>query len=400
MPNQEKTRLPRRSFLAATAVSAARVYGANERIRCGTIGTGGRGWYLTNQFKEHGAEMAAICDVYEPRLETGLKAASPGARTYIDYRKLLEDKSLDAIVIATPDHLHAQMTVDAAEAGKDIYVEKPLAHTIEAGFRMVEAVRRNKRVAQVGTQRRSYDLYLEAKGIFDSGVTGPVRLINSWWLNSWKGGLSKAALKGKLHWDLFLGGAPKRPMDPVRYFNWLQFRDYSGGLLNGQAAHIIDGIQMMMNSTFPTAVTCTGSKIITEGADNPDTATMTVEYPDHMVVFTLSYKAMKYRLYNDQMQQFHGSTARMDLGRESYAIYQESSAIELKPSRHREAPDTFESASWAHIRNFLECVRSRKDPNATIEMGQHTSVALCMATQSLKAERRVRWNAAARRAEV
>ena len=222
--------------LTATALSSARIAGANGRIRCATIGTGGRGTYLTKQFVAQDAEVAAVCDVYEPHLQDGLKEASPGAKSYADYRRLLEDKSIDAVIIATPDHLHAQMFIDAVQAGKDVYVEKPLAHSVDEGFRMLETLRGTKCIAQIGTQRRSYALYQEAKHIMDSGATGPVRLVNAWWTNYW-GTLNNSPLEGKLNWDLFLGSAPKRPLDASRYFNWLHYHDYSGGILIGQAAH-------------------------------------------------------------------------------------------------------------------------------------------------------------------
>jgi predicted dehydrogenase len=390
----------RRALVAASALSAARVRGANDRIRCATIGAGGRGQYLTNQFKVQDAEVAAVSDVYEPGLNAGLKAASAGARGYVDYRRMLEDKSLDAVVIATPDHLHAQMLVDAIAAGKDVYVEKPLAHTVEEGFRMVAAVRGSRRICQVGTQRRSYDLCQEAKQILDSGVTGPIRWVNVWWMNHMLS-LGKPQLKGKLEWDLFLGPAPKRPLDPLRFFHWLQFWDYSGGLLIGQAAHIVDSVQWMMNSTYPLAVTCSGGKVNLEGGEVPETAAMTVEYPEnYFLVFTIGYQAMRYRMANDQMQQFHGTKARFDLGRESYAVYPESSAIELKPTKEKRQPDTFELASRAHVANFLECMRTRKEPIAPIEAGNSTNIVLCMAIESWRAGRRVRWNPATKRTEV
>jgi predicted dehydrogenase len=209
--------MTRRNFAGLAAASASRVLGANDRIRCATIGSGGRGTWLTAAFKEIGADMAAVADVYEPNLARGLKAAATGATGYTDYRKLLEDRSIDAVIIASPEHWHCRMLVDAANAGKDVYVEKPLAHTIDEGFQMVEAVRRNKRIAQVGTQRRSYHLYREAKTFFDSGELGPIRLVNTWWLNRWDA-LPKRELAGKLDWDLFLGSAPKRALDPNRFF--------------------------------------------------------------------------------------------------------------------------------------------------------------------------------------
>jgi predicted dehydrogenase len=396
--SSSKAAVSRRTFLGATAASYARVSGANDRVRCGTIGTGGRGWYLTGCFKEFGAEVAAVCDVYEPRLAAGLKQASTGAKSYVDYRRLLEDKSLDAVIIATPDFWHSKMAVDAVEAGKDIYLEKPMARTIEDGARIVEAVRRTRRVAQVGTQRRSYGLYHEAKQIYGSGEIGDVRLVNSWWVNHQRA-LQAPVLKGKLDWDLFLGPvAPKIPLDASRYFNWLYFRDYAGGMLAGQGAHILDGIHMMTGSTYPVAVTAAGGRPNIPGAELTETASMSVEYPEnYLLVFTIGYKAMRYNMFNDQMQQFHGDKARFDLGRESYAVWPQSSAIDMKASRERRDPGSFEAASGAHVRNFLECLRSRKEPNATVEMGQSAVIVLGMAMESLMSGRRMKWDNQARR---
>lgn len=387
------------SALTATALSAARISGANDRIRCATIGMGGRGTYLTKQFVAQGAAVAAVCDVYEPHLQQGVKEASPGAKSYEDYRRLLEDRSIDAVIIATPDHWHAQMLIDAVQAGKDVYVEKPLAHSVDEGFRMLEALRGTKRIAQIGTQRRSYPLYQEAKRILDSGATGPVRLVNAWWVNYWPA-LNNSPLEGKLNWELFLGSAPKRPLDASRYFNWLHYYEYSGGILVGQAAHIVDGVQWMMNSTYPLAVTCSSGKPNIPGAEIPETCSMTVEFPEpYILVFTLGYQAMRYGMFNDQMQQFHGSKARFDLGRESYALYPQSLDLDLKASQQRREPGTFEPASHTHIANFLKSVRDRSEPIATIEMGQRTNTVCCMAIESLRTGRRVRWNAERKRIE-
>ena len=306
----------RRNFLAVTAASVSQAPGFADPIRAGIIGSGGRGRYLTANFKELGVEMAAVCDVYEPNLQAGLKAASTGAKAYRNYKKLLEDKSIDAVLIATPDHWHAQMTIDAVEAGKDVYVEKPMAHKIDDGFRVIEAVRRTSRVVQVGTQRRSFELFQEGKRIVDSGKLGDVRLVNSWWLNN-QASLREKKLEGKLDWQQWLGTAPKREIDPTRFFNWYYFWDYSGGLMIGQAAHVIDAIHWFMNSTYPAAVTCTGGRVNLPGAEVPETTCMAIEYPEnYLAVFTLGYKAMRYPFTNDQIKQFHGSKARFDVGRE------------------------------------------------------------------------------------
>ena len=390
----------RRAFLATTAWSTSRVAGAGDRIRGAIIGAGGRGRYLMAQFKELGVELAGVCDVYEANLAAGLKVASTGAKSFDNYKRLLEDKTIDAVIVATPDHWHAQMVIDAVEAGKDVYVEKPMAHKIDEGFRVVEATRRTKRVVQVGTQRRSFDLFQEGKKIMDSGQLGDVRLVNAWWLNH-QGSLRSAALKGKLDWDQWLGTAPKRELDPMRFFNWYYYWDYSGGLMVGQAAHVVDAIHWFMNSTFPVAVSCSAGRNNLDGAEVPETTCMQMEYPEnYLAVFTVGYKAMRYNLMNDQMKQFHGSKARFDVGRESYALYPEDyKALDMKPSVFKREPGSFGGAVRLHIRNFLDCVRTRQDPTATVEMGQLTNVVLCMGMEALRTDKRIRFNPSTKRME-
>ncbi len=390
--------MQRRAFLAATAASGARILRANDRIRGAVIGSGGRGTLLTGEFKEIGVEMAAVCDVYEPNLQAGLKAASTGAKTYRNYKQLLDDKSIDVVIVATPDHWHAQMVIDAVAAGKDVYLEKPMAHTIEETFRIVEAVRRSGRVVQVGTQRRSYDLFLEAKQVMESGALGDVRLVNSWWMNR-QDAVRRTPLRGALDWRQWLGAAPAREPDPVRFFNWYWFWDYSGGMMVGQAAHVVDAIVWLMNSKFPSAVACSATRPVLPEIEVPETATMTIEFPEnYLAVFSIAYQAMRYHRFGDQMKQFHGTKARFDVGRESYALYPEDPrALDLKPAKERRSPGTFDPATRAHIRNFLECVRSRSQPNATVEGAQYSTVILCMAMEALKTGRRLRWDAAARR---
>ncbi len=390
-------KMDRRSALAAGA--AASLLPAAGKLRGGIIGSGGRGRYLTGEFKEIGVEMAAVCDIYDANLQAGLKTASTGAKAYTNYKKLLEDKSIDVVIVATPDHWHAQMTIDAVEAGKDVYVEKPMAHTIEDGFRMIEATRRTKRIVQVGTQRRSFDLFLDAKKLYDSGVCGKVKLVNSWWMNN-TSSFRNAKLQGNLDWQQWLGNAPKRPMSEERFFNWYWFWDYSGGLLVGQAAHVVDAIHWFMNSTYPVAVTASGMKPNIPGAEVPETCTMTIEHPGYFAVFTLGYQAMRYASQDDQLKQFHGDKARFDVGRESYALFKEDpKAAELKPAPLVREPGSFSRAARQHIRNFLESVATRKDPSAPVEVGQYTNVALCMAMESLKTGRRIRFNPQSRKME-
>lgn len=385
--------------MGAAAAAQANVSGANERIRAGIIGSGGRGRFLMGQFKELGVELATVCDVYQPNLEAGLKEATTGAKPVTDYRRMLDDKSLDAVIVSTPDHWHARMAIDAMNAGKDVYVEKPMAHTIDEGFAMIDAVRKTKRILQVGTQRRSADLFLQAKGIMDSGQLGSVHVVTSGWFN-YQASLTDRKLGGDLDWQQWLGTAPKREMDPLRFFNWYYFWDYSGGLLIGQAAHIVDCIQWFMNSKAPLAVTTTAGRNHLQGGEVPETATIAIEYPeDYIATFTLGYRAMRYNPYNDQLKNFHGTKARFDVGREWFALYPESNAVEMKPSAEMKKPGSFSHATLSHIRNFMECIRSRKEPNAPVESGQATNIALCMTMDSLRRRARLKWNAQTRRVE-
>ena len=286
--------------------------------RVGLIGSGGRGRLLAAEFKEIGANVAAVCDVYEPNLAAGLKVASEQAKPFHDYRRLLEDSTLEAVVVATPDHWHARMVIDAVQAGKDVYVEKPLCHTIAEGFDVISAVRDTKRVVQVGTQRRSSQLFKDGRLLMRQ--LGDVRLVTSYWLNN-QAGLSNKTLEGKLDWKQWQGSASNREVDATRFFNWYYFWDYSGGLLIGQAAHMVDLVQWFMDSREPVAVTCTGGQVNLKGAEIPETATVAMEFPNnYLATFTIGYKAMRYRSTNDQLAQFHGSAARLDMGREGYAL--------------------------------------------------------------------------------
>ncbi len=382
--------MERRTFLAMMAAAGAAAASSDDNIRVGVIGTGSRGQYLIGEFIKAGAPPVAICDVYEPNVAESMKLV-PGAKVFDDYRRMLDSKAVDAVVIATPDHWHCRMAQDAVEAGMDVYLEKPVAHNIDEGFRLAEAVRRTKRVVQVGTQRRSFELFHEAKRIIDSGVTGRIRLINAWWMNTTPAALTSPQLAGKLDWEQWLGPAPKRALNPRRFFHWQWFADYGGGYLTSQGAHIFDAINWMMNTTYPLAVSSSG-RVDQQGAELPESATMSVEYADFMAVFTLDYKAMPYAFFSDQMNQFHGSKARFDLGREFFALYpQNPEEMALKPSVAKQMPHQFNSSVGVHIRNFLDCVRTRQDPSATIEQGLAASVITCLAVQSYQTGRRIRF---------
>jgi predicted dehydrogenase len=254
-------------------------------------------------------------------------------------------------------------------------------------------------VVQVGTQRRSSPLFQDGLALVRSGKLGEVRLVTSQWLN-YQASLRTRPLDGALDWKSWLGSAPKREVDPMRFHNWYYYWDYSGGLLIGQAAHMVDCIQWFMGTGIPSAVTCAGGEVNLKPAEIPETASMNLEYAAEnlFATFTLGYKAMRYHTHNDQLAQYHGSKARFDVGRESYTVWPEQgAALQLKPDVTRDEPGAFNRATREHIRNFLECVRSRKEPNAPVEEGAKTAVALIMALEALRKGRRVKWDAANRK---
>lgn len=398
LPMNRRTFLNSTAVAGMTAASAQRVLGANDRIGIGTVGTGGRGRTLTRYFKENEkADTRAVCDIYEANLTRGAETAGTNTKTYHEYERLLEDKDIDAIIVATPDHWHAPITIAACEAGKDVYVEKPMCHTIDEAFQMIDAVRSTNRVVQVGTQRRSYDLFREGKKIMESGRVGKIQLVNSWWYNN----VTKPrdpVVEGKVDWERWQGYAEKREFDPFRFRNWYWFYDYSGGLTVGQGAHILDCINWYMEAKFPRAVTCVGVKSGVPGLEIPQTTTLTVEYPEGFIaVFTLGYKHMRYHRAHDQMKQFCGNKARFDVSRESHHLYEPTAELEDKPAYELIRYGTWGRSTAQHVDNFLSCVQSRKDPTAPVEAGAYAAVSLAMAMESLQSGKRMLFDTDAKR---
>jgi predicted dehydrogenase len=396
----------RRFFLLAG--SAAMLDAApSDTISLGVIGAGGRGILVMQTFqKDPKVRVAAICDVYEPNLERGLSAAAKtqGAapKAYRNYKELLNDKSVDAVLIATPEHWHAQMVLDAIASGKDVYVEKPLCHTPEEGVRLVEAEKGTKQIIQVGMQRRSYDLYLEARKIVADGTLGKVRMVRSWWLNNYvgDGGNRTAKLDGPIDWEQWQGPVKKRvPLDPFIFHNWREISDYAGGILADQGAHVFDGVHLLMNASYPLAVTAAAGKPHRAGFDTPESVVATAEYPEDFIgIFQINYAAMHYRTRNDQMNHLDGDKARMDVGREDCRVFKEGA--EDKPVVEKRSEKGFGWATDLHVQNFLECIRTRKTPAAPMRLGFQAVLVVQLANLSLKHGRRMRWNSHLNKVEM
>ena len=205
--------------------------------------------------KDPALRVGAICDVYEPNLENAVSAASkvPGThpKVYRNYKELLADKDVQAVLIATPEHWHYQMVLDALAAGKDVYVEKPLCQTPEQGVALVEAEKKTKQIIQVGMQRRSYDLYQEGRAIVAAGKLGNVRMVRSWWLNNYLGARPPPSSPDRSIGNSGRDRRARRALDPDRFRNWRFYSDYAGGIVADQGAHVFDGIHMLMGAGFP-----------------------------------------------------------------------------------------------------------------------------------------------------
>ena len=389
----------RRHFLIASATATAAAAPPSEQIRMGIIGAGSRGRYLMNFYREEpGVQFGGVSDIYEPHLESGLSIAKGSARPYRNYKALLDDKSIDAVIVATPDHWHTQMLLDAVAAGKDVYVEKPLCNSPAEGVAILEAVGRSDRIVQVGMQRRSYDLFLKAREVVARGSLGHISMVRSWWLDNILR-LSDKKLEGPLDWKQFQGSAPSYTTDPLRFFEWRRFTDYSGGPITDVGPHVMDGITMLMGAGFPSAVNATAAPRRTEKVDTPEALVVAVEYPEgFLAVFSLNYDAMKYKQENDQLTQLDGEKARMDIGREQFAVFQKGQ--ESMPVESLRSAQGFQHSVRLHVRNFLDCVRTRSQPSAPVAVGFQAALVGLMANESLRLGRKVKWNRERKRLET
>lgn len=346
-------------------------------------------------------KIGAICDVYEPNLEQAITVASNAGskpKAYRRYKDVLGDKDVQAVLIATPEHWHFQMVMDAIAAGKDIYVEKPLCRTPEEGVALLNAEKESRSIIQVGMQRRSYDLFLAARRIVASGALGKVRMVRSWWLNNSLNAAPATRLEGKLDWEEWQGPAERRPFDPDRFRNWREYSEYSGGIVADQGTHVFDGIHLLMNAGYPSTVNSSAGRVHKEKVDTPESVVVIAEYPDDfLAVFTINYAAMHYRSHNDQLNQLDGDRARLDIGREDFRLYRQGN--EEQPDTAQRSELGFGHATELHVANFLECVKTRQTPTAPVQTGFKAALVVQMANLALKQGRRLRWNEQANKVE-
>lgn len=386
--------------------ASARILGANDRVRVGVIGTGQQGvWDLQDFRHQPDVEVVAVCDVYEPNLQKGLDAADKKPETYKDFRQVLDRQDIDAIIVGTPDHWHALVTVQACQAGKDVYVEKPISHTVDEGKAMVKAARQHQRVVQVGTQQRSGLHFQEAVRLIQQGYIGKVSFVRTWnYANECPQGIGNPPDSNPppgLDWDFWLGPAPRVPFNQNRFGvgdRWSTFRyfwDYAGGFVTDWGVHLMDIVQWAMQVEGPQVITASGGRFyIQDNAETPDTIEITFEYPHFIAVYENRWDNGNSMYGKDYGMEFHGTDATLFIDREGFDVFPE----ERRQGKERvgRSPSmkmgNVNDSHFDHIRNFLDCIKSRQRPASDIEIG-HRSTSVCLlGNVAYRSRRRIVWD--------
>ena len=421
------TTLTRRDFARsaglATALSYSRILGANDRVRLGFIGLGNRGDQVHDAFLEHGdAQTVAVCDLREDYMDWAVKKSRANPKRYKEYNKLLEDKDVDAAVICTPDHWHALMFIDACNAGKDVYVEKPLSLTVLEGRRMVDTAQRTGRVTQVGIHRRSAKFLQEAAEFVQSGGIGQVTVAKGFHVqNEWPNGIGNvpdSPPPSEWEWDQWLGPAPKVPYNRNRmFYNFRWFYNYSGGQLTNFGVHYMDMLRWCLGKDAPKAVVAMGGKYaVKDNREIPDTMEVLWEFDGPtLIVFTQ---------YNANAARASATGAEMELRGTKGTMYLSGSHWEVVPEKttdrlfgYRTPVDRSVEKSYGpskkpamepksakgsadtafHARNFLDCVKSRAKCNCDILTGHLSTSATLIGNIAHKTRSFLEWDTKAER---
>jgi predicted dehydrogenase len=440
------TKRSRRDFLQAVAAVAAaptvlraqagtptQNVAANDRIRAAVFGLGIRGQQdVRSAVRTPGVELVAAADVYEGRLTLAKELWGGQVFTTRDYREVLARRDVDAVIIATPDHWHMQMAVDAMKAGKDVYVEKPMVQEIDEGPRIIEAARQTSRILQVGSQHTSSIVYAKARELFRAGAIGELNLVEAW-INrnsptgAWQYSIPPDASPQTIDWDRFLGRAPKRPFDPVRLFRWRNYRDYGTGIPGDLFVHLFTGIHFVLDALGPTrAIASGGLRHWRDGRDVPDVMLALYDYPAEPThpAFTLSLKVNFAEGAGDnQTFRFVGPDGVLTIGDNSVTLSRREPSKEpgqtsdtfakatqeafMKDyrSKYPDRPDlrprsdeTYAasarySSADDHFRTFFDAVRTRRPVLEDAVFGLRAAGPALLANQSCFENRPIGWDA-------
>jgi predicted dehydrogenase len=403
----------RRTFLGQCGVGAlgtlhaSYAYSAAETVNIGIIGAGGRAQALMRSLLPiPGCRIIAVCDVWDENLEKGQKLVGEKCFRTKDHRALLDRKDIDAVLIGTPDHLHVPLTVDACDAGKDVYVEKPLTHDLSEGEKVVKARDRSGRVVQVGMQQRSMPQIREGRAILKSGQLGEVHKVHL----TWNRNLKRVHREPKVDpdtvdWKRFLGPAREQPFDAYRFRNWRWFWDFGGGILTDLMVHFIDVAHWFLDLDHPATATTIGDHFQAAGSwETPDTTQTLLRYPDRgvQVYFEGTFSSAR----NAAMIEFMGTDATLYLDRGRYEVIPEL----RRDADGKPVPPSFRSKEWIlgtgprgadfydipdgerlHLENWLECIRSRQQPNAPVEAGVSAAAAAHLGNRALRSGQVAHW---------
>ncbi len=380
--------LNRRSFLISsglTALASTKVMGANNVIRVGVIGAGGRMRGLLNAADKVGAyQIVAVSDVYAPHRDEVKQRSSGAAMTHMDYREVLA-KDIDAVIIAAPDHWHVRIAVDALNSGKDVYLEKPVTHTLEEGATLTRAVRSSKQILQCGMQQRSWPHFRDAAAIVQDGSLGRVTQVRTyWWQNYGLNRAPKAIDVQQLDWKQWLGSAPDQPFTEEKYSHWRWFWNFGGGGMTDLFTHWIDVAHWAMKTDQPREAIMLADKYIFEQWDCPDTIQAAFRYPGFDVV----YEGMMSSSIDDGGLEFRGTDATLKIDRSGFSVWREGVQKDQNPimSGH-----SFRDGTIDHMENFFDCIRTRKEPNAPVETGVAAARAGQIANQAYLHGGRLTW---------
>lgn len=393
----------------ADALSQDRVAGANRRVRVGLIGCGGMGSGDLRDMLKSGAQLVALCDVDDAQVT---KLASSVDKqfnqkpelTTRDFRRVLDRKDIDAVIVATPDHWHALPTVMACQAGKDVYVEKPLSLSIGEGRVMVDVARRTNRVVQMGTHQRSATHYIEAIDYVKTGALGKIRVVKTWAYQDWMGNIPPVPdgpPPAGVDYDLWLGPAPERPFNKNRFhFNFRWYYDYSGGLMTDWGAHMIDIANWGMNVKAPKAAVAVGGKygFPDDAEETPDTQQTLWECDGFSMIWEHATAIGQGPYMRDHGVAFHGNNGVLVVDRAGWEVYPETDRTGWAGKRkYKMAGEPRRAAGGedyhlAHVKDFLECMDSRKRPRSDVEIGHNSMIACHLGNIAFRTGRRVQWD--------
>ena len=397
----------RRDFLQQAALGTAAflayppssVLGANDRIRVGMIGVGNRGQDLLEEAqKVRGVQLVAIADVYNRRHDEAKKMA-PGIQTFNDHRRLLDMKDIDAVIVASPLHTHARHFLDTLAAGKDLYAEKTMTWSIPEAEQCLAAAKDSGRVVQIGLQFESSGTLQDAKQWIADGLTGKVTQVESWMSRNtphgkgqWVRSVPPDCTAQNVNWSAFLNGRPDRPFDPYRLINWRLFWEFSGGNVTENMVHQIAWIISALDLPLPSAAYMSGGVFSEkDGREVPDTIAVTLDFPRDIVVTWQSTFSNKHYGLGERILGSDGTIEHI-WGESDMVTGETGEGIRYFPekvNRPQGSALTGKSPGQEHMENWVDCIRSRKTPNAPVEIGYRSAVAVHMANLAYRQKQRV-----------